>query len=269
MKNVLNNNYTNNIKNIPKQIINKYNTYNPYLKILLLIIILIILLFIILIIYFCMTLIKKKELLFMTEINNFDPHNSKYIYLYNDKDYISEQIMKNNKRMIYTYSCWIYIDEWNYKYGYWKHIFHRGNKPIFDKNGIMIPNKEECPGLYISPKINTLVCNFKTLDIKDEKIEIDIDLNKWINILVTINVNNFCLYKNGKLEVSKYIDPFQLNYNNTYINYGGGFSGNMAYLSFNDIELKPNEIYKKYITEKKIFDLYTQFIIKEKILDNN
>ena len=54
----------------------------------------------------------------------------------------------------YTYSLWIYIDDWKYKYNYPKHIFHIGD-PSANKT---------CPGVWLLPRENNIAIKFHNKD---------------------------------------------------------------------------------------------------------
>lgn len=52
----------------------------------------------------------------------------------------------------WTYSFWIRVDDWNYKYGEAKHIFHRG-----DRDGYSVS-----PGLWLHPTNNSIMVRLHT-----------------------------------------------------------------------------------------------------------
>ena len=47
----------------------------------------------------------------------------------------------------FTYAFWMYIDDWSYKYGSWKHILHKGSPDSW-------PNR--CPGVWLHPTENKM-----------------------------------------------------------------------------------------------------------------
>ncbi len=50
----------------------------------------------------------------------------------------------------YSMSCWLYINDWDYNYGEWKHILHKG-----DAEGHITQ-----PGIYLHPTKNKLIVRF-------------------------------------------------------------------------------------------------------------
>ena len=184
---------------------------------------------------------------------------------------------------VFTYNFWIYVngispdgkdyDDWGtYKYGKWKHIFHRGDpipvsgeQPSPDAN---IPdpqcymiddinvNMRQLPGFYLAPTLNKLYCKIRRTnnasDIESEQIVIDdIPLNKWTNITFVYGKKNMSIYMNGKLErtviVFMPINTNNFNNDKLYITQGGGFAGRLWNLQYFPSELESDRIYKMYL----------------------
>jgi len=64
------------------------------------------------------------------------------------------KIVPSNIGLEYSYSVWIKVDNFNYKFGKPKHIFHKGPQDISVCN----------PGLFIAPKTNQLIIRVDTDD---------------------------------------------------------------------------------------------------------
>lgn len=208
--------------------------------------------------------------LFMTGIENYRPHNAKEKYRYIDPNtgratpFIPGYLFQEPNGTQYTFSFWMFISgkEWNYRFGEWKHIFHRGTPPpgiqertgeggyvgpVISNNNSIVKLTQQLPGFWISPKENTLNC-VMTTDKGEERVTIDdIEINKWINIVLVVNTNNIALYRNGKLEkMVNLLGRINSSKEAVYINYFGGFAGNMAYLQFFDKVLTPLEVQELY-----------------------
>ena len=48
----------------------------------------------------------------------------------------------------FSWHFWIYISDWNYKFGQVKHIFSKGEKPGVGYG----QNKKQCPGIFLAKK---------------------------------------------------------------------------------------------------------------------
>ncbi len=231
--------------------------------------ILILIIFIILIIMIYLYYRNKKEQekiyrfnnepLFMTGIEQNKPHNTKKIYKYIDPEngkvtsYIPGYLFNEQNGTQYTFSFWMFINgkEWGYRFGEWKHIFHRGSAPPSNTESInaqIVGLTTQLPGFWLSPKENRLNCILTTGKSGEERLTIDdIEINKWINIVMVLNNNSVSLYRDGLLERStNLLQKVRSTKDATYVNYFGGFAGNMAYLQYFNRALTPEEVQKLY-----------------------
>jgi len=129
----------------------------------------------------------------------------------------------------FTWSVWIFIDDFNYNNGVYKTIFYKGNDGL-QKNGLNFPNN--APGLYIAPNTNDLVVMMNTFNVINEQITIpDIPLNKWINVIIRCENTSLDIYINGLVTKSHFLHgvPKQ-NYGDVYVAMNGGFSGYISNL---------------------------------------
>jgi len=146
----------------------------------------------------------------------------------------------------FTWSVWIYIDDFQYKQNEYKHVFHKGNDNINLSEaplGLNFPNN--APGLYITPKTNDLLVLMNTFDnIKEEVVVKDVPLNKWVNVIIRVSAQNHLdVYINGAL-VKRHIMsgvPKQ-NYGNVYASMNGGFSGYTSELQYFNTAIGMNKI---------------------------
>ena len=58
----------------------------------------------------------------------------------------------------YSMSVWLWVDDWDYRYGEWKHILHKGSE---DANSVQ-------PGIWLHPKKNELYVKFDRSDRPSE-----------------------------------------------------------------------------------------------------
>lgn len=233
---------------------------------------------------------KKKfssEPLFMTGIEENKPHNTKKIYRYTNPNtgrvtpYIPNQYFNDRNGSEFTFSYWMYIDgrEWNYRFGEWKHIFHRGTSPILPIDGETTGGENEqitklttqMPAFWLSPKENTLNCSLTTGDSGEERITIeDIPINKWINVVLVVGNNSGNLYMDGKLyRTVNLMKTLNATKDAVYVNYFGGFGGKMAYLQYFDRALTPKEVEDLYREFKTNIDKYIKNMFNKEISKTN
>ena len=83
----------------------------------------------------------------------------------NDENSITLYRSDNQEKGIqFTYVFWMVIENMEYKFNEWKHVFHKGNKTGY-------PNR--APGVFIHPKKNSL--RFYMNTYKDILEHVDID----------------------------------------------------------------------------------------------
>lgn len=155
----------------------------------------------------------------------------------------------------FTWSVWIYVDDFSYKETEYKHVFHKGNDNIGPNSGspsagVNYPNNG--PGLYITPRLDGAKGNLAGLkivmnsfaEIVEEIIVKDLPLHKWVNIIIRVTKQNQVdVYISGTL-VKRHIlkgVPKQ-NYGDVYVSMNGGFSGNTSELRYFEKALGTREI---------------------------
>lgn len=145
----------------------------------------------------------------------------------------------------FTWSVWIYIDDFRYNEGQYKHVFHKGNDRINQsgKNvGLNQPNN--APGLYIAPDKNDLVVIMNTFNDVNEEIKIeDVPLNKWVNVIIRTDGPKVDVYINGRLTKRHALSgvPKQ-NYGDVYVAMNGGFSGFISNLHYFNYAMGTSQI---------------------------
>jgi len=137
--------------------------------------------------------------------------------------------INNTDGLEFTWSVWIFVNDFAYKENDYKHVFHKGNDGINVSNaptGMNYPNNG--PGLYIAPHTNNLVVVMSTFDEpKEEVIVKDLPLNKWVNVIIRVsNQNQLDVYINGVLAKRHILKSVpKQNYGDVFVSMNGGFSG--------------------------------------------
>jgi hypothetical protein len=93
----------------------------------------------------------------------------------------------------YTYSFWIYVSDYTYKYGQWKRILTKG-----DTNGV----SGVSPDVALYPNTNALQVRLSTtMGLEGADVQ-NIPLKKWNHIVILLNGRSLDVYINGFLERS-------------------------------------------------------------------
>jgi hypothetical protein len=135
----------------------------------------------------------------------------------------------------FTWVCWMWIDDLEYKSGQYRHVFHKGNDAIRqqgDMAGVSYPNN--APGLYIAPNTNELVVIMNTFDDISEEVKIsDIPIKKWICVMIRCTGRNLDVFINGVLTQRHVLSSVpKQNYGDVYVSMNGGFSGYTSSLQY-------------------------------------
>jgi len=146
----------------------------------------------------------------------------------------------------FTWSVWIYVDDFAYKENEYKHIFHKGNDGINVTTapiGMNYPNNG--PGLYIAPHTNNLVVVMSTFDdAKEEVIVSDLPLSKWVCVILRVSKQNqLDVYINGVLAKRRILKSVpKQNYGDVFVSMNGGFSGFTSDLRYFDSAIGTSQI---------------------------
>jgi hypothetical protein len=142
----------------------------------------------------------------------------------------------------FSWSVWIYLNDYQYRKGERKHIFHKGDDKLNEKG---MPTTQ-APGLYLHSNKNALVVMMNTFKGVGEEVVIDdIPLHKWINIIIRIEGNIMDIYINGAIAIRHILsDVVKQNYGDTHMNLNGGFSGMLSDLWYFNHAINTAEILK-------------------------
>jgi len=121
---------------------------NPIIKILAIIVVIVVFLVILYKVYSMYQLKKRNEPLFFPKpnLNNFFRDTTKPFMI------LPAKIPMSTYGMEYSYSFWLNIDNWNYRYGKVKHVLHKGPQNIKVCN----------PGVFLHPTKNQLIIRVDT-----------------------------------------------------------------------------------------------------------
>ena len=125
----------------------------------------------------------------------------------------------------FTYSFWFVIENLEYKYGEWKHMFHKGNKTSY-------PNR--APGVFIHPTNNAIRIYMNTLNNILEYVEIDnIPIKRWVHMAIVLNGTYLDVYVNGYLRKRHELSGVaKQNFGDLWLNLFGGFEGYMCRMRY-------------------------------------
>ena len=156
-----------------------------------------------------------------------DPKNDNSITLYRSDN--------QDAGAEFTYSFWFVIENLEYKYGEWKHMFHKGNKSSY-------PNR--APGVFIHPTNNTIRIYMNTLNNILEFVEVEnIPIKRWVHMTVILNGKYLDIYVNGFLRKRHELSGVaKQNFGDLWLNLFGGFEGYMCKMRYYRRAIEYNEV---------------------------
>lgn len=176
----------------------------------------------------------SNPILITTPVNAFDQDLAKKTF----------EVPDTTAGMQFSYSMWVYVADWDYKYGQMKQILVKGD-PTTDL---------VAPGLWFYERTNSLHARISTFADVNEGCDIsNIPLQKWVNIVYVLNNRTVDIYIDGKLERSCVLKGIP-RLNNRPVRVCGtdagqtepGFNGQIAKLQFFSNALQPEDVYNIY-----------------------
>lgn len=136
----------------------------------------------------------------------------------------------------YTYSVWIYIQDWNTNYGQAKTIVARTGK---------------CPNILLGSVDNNMSVQIMLANGTISTCEVeDIPLQTWTNILVSVSTKSVDVYLNGKLVktcVFASVPKVPSSTADVFLTPNGGFSGFTARLKYWGNSVGPQQAWNNYM----------------------
>jgi hypothetical protein len=177
----------------------------------------------------------------------------------------------------FTVSTWIYVNNWSYRAGFNKsilsiggpnfdtiRIYLGGNKPKLhvrlqtrEKGGVLstVASNTQVPTESLDKATQNATYNILQTDsgLLDSSPLCDlpeIDLQRWVNITVSVNGKTVDVYLDGKLSRSCVLPSFYKvdvgGYSANLLAYGG-FGGEIATTGMWDAALNPEAVYRNYM----------------------
>ena len=140
-----------------------------------------------------------------------------------------------NGELQFSYSFWMCIENMEYNFGKWKHVFHKGNKTTF-------PNR--APGVFIHKDTNALRFYMNTYKNMLEYVDIDnIPIRRWFHVALVLEGQHLDIYFNGYLKKRhKLTSMAKQNFGDLYLNMYGGYEGYLSRLRYYRHALNYREI---------------------------
>jgi len=154
---------------------------------------------------------------------------------------ISQSSLPNNGESInYTYSIWFYVKNWQYRLSEPKVLLTRSNSP-------KITLSAYSNNIEIDISVNSVSAS-ETLPDENTVCSVNnVPLQKWSNLIVSLNGRTADVYLDGKLVRTCILPAVPINpAGDISITPGGGFSGWTSNFQYWPNSLNPQEAYDVY-----------------------
>jgi sucrose-6-phosphate hydrolase SacC (GH32 family) len=127
--------------------------------------------------------------------------------------------------LTFSYTCWLKIDDFAYRYGQSKVVFVKGSEDL----------KVACPALLVDANTNSLLVKMDTFGSQETISVPNIPAKKWIHVAIAVDQDSVDVYINGTLYTHHSITqvPKQNNMP-VHTSVAGGFEGKLANLEYFD-----------------------------------
>lgn len=186
---------------------------------------------------------------------------------------ISTGSLPSGSSINFTYSLWFYVNDWNYKYGEEKVIFEH-----------LTSDNEPVPLVYFDSNTNNLNVTINTFNTDGDAssssnstpstcyIE-NVPLQKWTNLIVTLNGRALDLYLDGKLVRTCVLPGVpKVSDNDILVTPNGGYSGYISYFRYLSYAVNPTQaynIYKEGYGGSALGGLLDKYRVKVSFLEDN
>lgn len=135
--------------------------------------------------------------------------------------------------MAFSYTCWIKIDDFSYRYGQQKVIFNKGSEDL----------STMCPALLIDANTNSLIVKMDTFGSPEVVPISNIPAKKWIHVGLAIDQEAMNIYINGTIYLHHTLTQMPKQ-NNSAVSTGiaGGFDGKISNLQYYNYLLTPDNV---------------------------
>jgi len=189
----------------------------------------------------------------------------------------------------FTYSIWMYIDDWNYRYGEEKVLFGRmvvGSKTTQPCPSVVLGALENnvivsltvFPGQDTVPTTDTTATTTTTATTSASIVHrcavANVPIQKWVNLLVSVYGRSMDIYLDGKLVRTCVLPGVAKIDSNApaYITPNGGFSGWTAKFQYWSDSCDPQKawnIYEAGYGASTLSNLFGKYTVKVSLMEGN
>ena len=148
------------------------------------------------------------------------------------KAYIPKSL-NQKEGLTFSYTCWLKIDNFSYKYGQQKVIFTKGASDL----------STMCPGVFLDGNTNTILVKIDTFGGQEIIPINNIPAKKWIHFGLVVDQNSVDVYINGIVHTHRSIVNLpRQNPDSVRVGLDGGFEGKISNLQYYNYFITPEQM---------------------------
>jgi hypothetical protein len=155
---------------------------------------------------------------------------------------VAKTLKSNNNTSNYTYSMWLYVNDWNYRFGTEKVILARGDFTQKPSPAVILAGLENNLHIKVNCYGDTGGSQIHTCTLQN------VPLQKWVNIIISLYGRTLDVYLDGKL-VRTCVLPGVVKVNadaDILVTPQGGFDGWTTNFRYWPTATNPQEAYNIY-----------------------
>jgi len=183
----------------------------------------------------------------------------------------------------FAYSCWFYVNDWNYRYGEPKVIFGRmsGTTDISGGDVHGVSGTGPCPLVVLGELQNNLLIYTTTYPTTGDSPSVpltpcevsNIPIQKWVNLVVSVYGRTIDIYIDGKLVRTCLLPGIVQvsNQANVLVTPNGGFDGWTSKIQYFPNSINPQDawdIYIKGYSGNFLSNLFGSYQIQFSLIEN-
>ena len=136
----------------------------------------------------------------------------------------------------FSYSGWLRIDDFSFKFGVPKVIFVKGSADL----------TTACPALVIDANTNTLLLKVDTFGVQETISIVSVPAKKWLHFVINVNQEAVDVYINGILYAHHILSQLpKQNSASVLTSPDGGFAGKVVRIQYHPQTLTESDILSK------------------------
>lgn len=182
----------------------------------------------------------------------------------------------------FAYSCWFFVNDWNYKYGRPKVIFYRmgGQTPAGEVNTIEgVSGIDPCPAVVLGSRENDLKVYLSCHGTTESASLLsmcevsNIPIQKWVNLIISVYGRTMDIYIDGKLVRTCLLPGVPKINNNANIEVTPelGFDGWTSKLQYFPNSINPQDAWDIYIegySQNFLSNLFGSYQVQFSLIEN-